>query len=263
MSTPLALASVRDAAVVARVEDVTERGPVVSGPELGRQLARVAVFGDYRPRRGDQVLVLTDTHGNPYVVGVLLHLREAGPPPAKGVTLERADDGATVLRVADGDLRIEAEHGRVSIRGASGVEVESEQSVRVASRGRVELATEGATGAARSSLSMEGDAAQLKAGLFATHASRLYTLAEEMTWLASRLDARVDSLRQRASRIDIEAERIVESAKETYRTVEGLAQMTAGRLRLAAKSTFHVLAERAKMKARDVFAVDGERIYLG
>jgi hypothetical protein len=254
-----ALPTLREVVIVARVDEVTERGPVVSAPELGRQLARVAVFGDYRPRRGDTVLVCTDAHASPYVLGVLSHLREA--PTHEPVRFETAEDGATVLRVAEGDLRIEAP--RVTITAREGLDVESERHVRVRARGEVELGSIGDDGAARSSLRMDGDAAELRAGLLVTSAMKLHQLADEATVLASRLEVRVDHLRQRAEELETDATRIVETAKETYRTVEDLAQVQAGRLRLVAKTTFHALAERAKLKAKGIFAVDGERIYLG
>lgn len=254
-ASPLPL--LREVVIAARVDEVSERGPVVSAPELGRQLARVAVFGDYRPRRGDRVLVCTDGHANPYVIGVLEHLRAV--PEAK---FERAEDGATVLRVEEGDLRIEA-RGRVTVDGAAGVEVHSERSVRVASQGSVELASESADGTPRSAVRIDGDAAEVRAGLFTTQASRLHTVAEEATLIASRLDMRLEHLRQRAARIDVDAEQIVENAKDTYRTATDLAQTQAGRIRLVARTTLHALAERAKLKAKRLFAIDGERIYLG
>ena len=48
-----------------------------------------------------------------------------------------------------------------------------------------------------------------------------------------------------------------------FREVEGLSQTRAGRIRLVAESSLSALAERVKLKAKSVFAIDGESIHLG
>ena len=254
MSLPSALVS------TATLVDVGPRGLSLRSPELGERVARNAVAGGYRPRRGDEVVVLADGRGECFVVGVLRALREA-EAPAPELTVERGD-GCTRIVIAEGDLELSAPSGCVRIAGAEGVSIGSERDVEV--RARRAVAIESHDGErARSGLRLDGDAAELSAGVLAARAARLAVLAEEVTAFATRLDARIDDVRQRAERIEVRTVELIEHARDSYREIEGLSQTRAGRIRLVAASTLSALAERAKLKAKSVFAIDGESIHLG
>lgn len=250
------------------VTAVDPRGPRVRSRELGEATARLALPDrGYAPRVGDEVLLVIDGAGQPYVVGVLRALREAEATPAIAAPgLEIAHDparGATRVRVPAGDLELEATRGRVVLRGAAGVEIGSDRDVTVAARGRASLASVDADGTVHSGVRFEGAVGELKAGVLATRAAHLHTVAEEVTLAAARMDTHLERLRQRIEDFETEAGQIVETARTSYREVEGLSQTRAGRLRLVARSTFHALAQRAKLKAESIFAIDGESIHLG
>lgn len=246
-------------ATIERADD--PRALAVSSEHFGTMPARLAVVGDYVPRAGDSVLVLSDPQGERYVVGVLRALREAAPKTEP--LLRRAEDGSTVITVAEGDLRLEASAGRIELNAARGVVVTSELDLTLHAKGRVDIASQDDDGRARSALHLAGDAAELKAGLLTAKAAHLHVVAEQATVLARHVDTHLERLRQRAERIETEADQIVEKAKDSYRRVEGLAQTHAGRLKLVAETTLHALADRVKMRANRAFSVDGEKIYLG
>lgn len=256
---PPTAAEVTPATVVA----ATPRGALVRAPAFGEQHARLAVVGAYAPRAGDQVLVLGDGRDQRYVVGVLRALRET-EPVLEGVAIERDEAaGTTRLVVGQGDLELSAPSGRVRLSGAGGVVVESAAEVALRSTQAVSLECAGADGRTRSGLRLEGDVGELRAGVLATRAAHLRVLAEDVTVAAARLDTHIERLRRRVGRLETDAEEIVERAKTSYREVEGLAQTRAGRLRLVARGALTALAERAKLKAERVFAIDGESIHLG
>lgn len=241
----------------ATVVEIGAGGVAIRGPELGERQARVAVTG-WTPQRGDQVLVIEDGRGETYVIGVLRALREAEGP---GVTIER-DGDVTRLVVPEGDLELGAARGRVILAGAEGVSIASERDVTARAGGAVALEShDGAR--ARSRLRLDGDAAALEAGVLAARAARLVVIAEEAQALTARLDARIDDVRSHAKRIETRAAEVVEHLGESYREVEGLAQTRAGRIRLVAEGALSALAARAKLKAKEVFAIDGESIHLG
>jgi hypothetical protein len=241
----------------ATIVDVTPAGVAVRSPELGEVFARIAVIGPWTPARGDRVLLRPDARGQRYVVGVVRALREAEAEPFR---VER-EGHTTRIVVAQGDLELSAPRGQVRVAG-EGVELESSRDVAV--RARRAIAIESHDGErARSSLRLEGDAAQLEAGVLAARAARLAVIAEDVTALAARLDARIADVRQRAERIETEVGELIERAKESYRETEGLSQTRAGRLRLVAETSLTALAERAKLKAKTIFAIDGESIHLG
>jgi hypothetical protein len=249
----------------ATVLGASERGVEVRSPALGEAFARLALAGtEYAPRAGDQVLLIVDGEGQAYVVGVLRALREAAPRSVGGIEIEHdAAGGRTRLTLPRGDLELNAETGRVRLHGARGVELSSERDVTIAARERASIGSVAADGSVESGASFEGSTAELRAGVLATKASHLHTLAEDVTLVAARMDVHLERLRQRAAHLETEAGEIVEKAKAAYREVEGLAQTRAGRIRWVARSTLHALAERAKMKAESVFAIDGESIHLG
>jgi hypothetical protein len=70
-------------------------------------------------------------------------------------------------------------------------------------------------------------------------------------------------LRQVVGVLETHARRIVEKARDAYRDVEGISQLRAGQIRVAAVKTFRVLAERVRMRAKKDAKVQGEKIYLG
>jgi hypothetical protein len=66
-----------------------------------------------------------------------------------------------------------------------------------------------------------------------------------------------------AGKLEINAERVVERAKEVYREVDGLLQTRAGRLREIVRDTYRVLARRVHIAAEEDTTVDGKRVLLG
>lgn len=118
--------------------------------------------------------------------------------------VEVREDGALELHVAEGDLVLRAEAGRVRIEGGQGVHV-----------------------------------------------------------AGPRVTFETPHLRQIVGVLETHARRIVEKAKDSYRDVEGLSQTRAGQVRIVAKKTFRVFAERVRMRASKDAKVQADKIYLG
>ena len=66
-----------------------------------------------------------------------------------------------------------------------------------------------------------------------------------------------------AGKLEVNAERVVERAKEAYREVEGLLQTRSGRSRQIVKDGYQVLAKRVQIAAEEDAALDGKRVLLG
>jgi hypothetical protein len=213
----------------------------VRSPALGAVRALIAT--DRRPRPGDRVVLVFEPGGDAYVVGIVGDSADAAP---------------TRLALPDGDLELCAERGKITLRARDGVEIDSSS---VSVRAEREVVLDSAGG--RSRLSLDGDAAELRAGLLEAKAARLRVLAEEVTAVAVRADTHVEALRQKLGSVETEAGRVVERAKSFYQTVEDIAQTRAGRLRLVAEGSLHALADRAQLTARKVFRINGDRIHLG
>lgn len=71
------------------------------------------------------------------------------------------------------------------------------------------------------------------------------------------------NLRHVVGVLETRARRIVERTKDAYRDVEGVSQLRAGQVKLVAKKTLRVMAERLRFRAQKDAKVQGEKIYLG
>jgi hypothetical protein len=228
---------------------------------------RSAAFGSLRaevatgrlPRPGERVVVLLEPSGAAYVVGILSRPRETYEATSASPFVEERDGAGVRWRLPEGDLELCADRGRVTLRARDGVRIEADEGVEVDAGHDVVLQSAGG----RSRLKLDGDVAELRAGLLEAKAARLRVLAEELQAVAVRADTEVERLRQTFEVVETHANRIVQNAKSVYQTVEDLAQTRAGRLRLVAEGSFHALAERAQLTAKKVFRVNGERIHLG
>lgn len=66
-----------------------------------------------------------------------------------------------------------------------------------------------------------------------------------------------------ADRVETLAGSIVEKARNAYRTVERLSQLTTGRMRTLVDETYHLKSKRAFLKSEEDFKIKGDKIHLG
>ncbi|MEO5727832.1 MAG: DUF3540 domain-containing protein [Byssovorax sp.] len=254
-ATTAILAAPLGALTTARVTSVGEGSALaVESRAFGRGRARVAVASDYAPRAGDTVLVATCDDGARYVIGVISAPREATTSPAAATFVEARDGSRAALeatgsceaiRVRDGRGRLLFEHN--AEEGRSIVHVpEGDLDLVVPGSVRISAGAEIALTGAR--ITMKADHADVR--------------VDEARFAARALSSTVDHVLQVVETLEVRAGRVIERAKETYREVEGLAQTRAGRLRLVAEETLHLLGRRAQMKAHEDLKLKGEKIYL-
>ncbi|MCC6877801.1 MAG: DUF3540 domain-containing protein [Sandaracinaceae bacterium] len=228
------------------------------GARLTATLARIA---GYAPRPGDRVLVARDG-ASAGAIAVLSALRLAPDTAQDGAaqdtaepTVVRAPDGASarvegralVVRDSKGKLLITHREGESVVHAqdalrfeARAIELCAEEQVRIASR-RVSLRAED----------------ELEA-----HADHARLSFVEGTLAGRRVTTAFERARHAADVVEVEAERIVERARETYREAESLMQLTAGRIRQIAQETLHLGGRRALVRAEADVSIKGERIEL-
>lgn len=138
-----------------------------------------------------------------------------------------------VVFAPPGDLVLRAEGGSIELDAAQGLRL----------RGGTEVEVDTETLRARAvSAEVEVEAAKVA--------------GHSLTSTFHRVHQTVDVLETAAGRI-------VERARETYRDVQGLAQVRADRIRHVAERTFHVLGTHTLLKARQDIKLKGEKIHLG
>lgn len=173
----------------------------------------------------------------------------------------RPREGHSVLYAPAGDLKLRAPHGaidldaeEVRVRGRKQVALESEEGVHLfvgdAARGAMSFLNLVRKGAALVAPRLEArfERANVHAGEGELHGRELVTQAKR--------------LRTKVEVLETAAGRILEKARESYRETEGLAQTKAGRLRLVAEQTLHLLGDRALFKAHRDMKLRGEKIYI-
>ncbi len=199
---------------------------------------------------------------------------DAARPEADGVVRVRdrggrlvfefdPETGRAVLHVAAGDLTLSVPAGAVTVQARDGV--------RVATEGRVELTgAEGVSLTAPAGFGVPGSSVVLDARGAAVATHRLDARAQvaelnvgEGRVVARSLHTAVEHARQVAGVVELQANRVIERAKNAYREVEDLAQTRAGRIRVVALNTFHLLGKRTYLKAEEDMKIRGEKIHLG
>ncbi len=152
--------------------------------------------------------------------------------PAGRVVVRYAGGTATIT-APDGDLCFEAPRGNVRLRAGRDVAIE-------------------ATGALRQ-----------KAGEIDVRARVGRVAVGVGTVLARSLETTASQLVQRAEQVEVEASRIVERSRDTYREVRDLARQEIGRLSTMVRDVYNLDARRTVMTSTEDTEIDGKRVLLG
>lgn len=245
------------------------RGTVLeAGPPLrvelddGREI-RAEQLAGVAPHPGDRLLLAAETEEAFVAIGALTtsHLHAVADSSPRScqtcdgarAELEGDDDQRLVVRDGDGRLLFEYD----ATRKASIVHAPAGDLELRADEGAITLnAAQGI--ALRGGPAVEVDADALRASVDEaelTTAEAALT-ADVLRTVCRRARHQVDVLETRAGRI-------IERAKESYRDIETLAQTRAGRLRLVAEKTVHLMGRRTLFKAHEDVKIKGDKIHLG
>ncbi len=232
MTTPATLQT----ATLAAVHDDGSVTVTVDGTAMR---ARLAAPGYASPEAGDEVLVAVDD-ARCFVVGSFAPARAEVLATRGGVSaaIERRGD-AESLRVTDAEGNLLFEH-----RPAEGVTVIS------VPRGDLEIRAP--TGSIRLQAGQRVEVAAKEADV----------KVGEARVTARQVTSTIDRVRQAVGVLETRADRVIERARNVYREVEELSQTRAGRIKLIAEKTVHVLGKHTLFKAREDVKIKGEKVYL-
>lgn len=139
--------------------------------------------------------------------------------------------GKTVVHVPAGDLEIRAS-GRIDLVAGQTVALAAERSVEIT------------TG----SMTLDADRARAR--------------IDEAELVARLVSTAAEASRVAVSLLDVRADRIVESTRVALREATELAESRAGRVRQIATSAFHIVADRAIVRAAETLKLRGKKIHL-
>jgi hypothetical protein len=193
-------------------------------------------------------------------------LRELGPtepkdprPVVESPSGARAAVEGEALVVRDAAGRVLFEHG------PSGAAVHVQRDLALAVDGKLRLeASDGvelACGEERLALAPKQTA--LSSARLSVTAGDASLQAARASVVAAALETVAESARGTFGRLEVKAARIVERAHETYREATEAAHSRAGRMRVIADGAYQLFAGRARLRADEELALDGEQIRLG
>ncbi|MGK3981859.1 DUF3540 domain-containing protein [Sorangium sp. So ce136] len=249
------------------------------GAEGATTRARLAVPG-YLGTPGDRVLVARHAATQDfYIVGVLLAARgpvvqtaEGATASADGSTIAIRDasgalavtydaaTGAARIAAPAGDLTLAAPRGKVVVEAATDVELRARRDVRHRAGRRV--ACEAGEGG-EPGLVVERAAVRVAAAAVDVTSERASLHTTEAAVLAERIATTAAQIATTAGRMEIQAERLIERAKDAYREVDGLLQIRARRARSLIREAYQLVSERTSMVSKKETSIDGERVLLG
>lgn len=250
----------------------------------GRCRAEVAVPGLGRPTPGRRVLVSAGGPNETYVIGVLdraprqVLSREGGSATvvehAEGERIEvRGPDrallfeydpgnGAARLHLPEGDVAVSAPNGDLNLSAGGAVRLTG-RSIDLAASSFVRVFVHDAAARILNSIRLGRRGARIRAKRASLDAERAELEVERTRVTGERLDTHVSLIRTTAERIETVAESVTQRFGALCRRVTGLLETRAGRLRMLVSGAWHGRAERADLRTRETFKVDGDQIHLG
>lgn len=256
------------------------RVPLQSGNR--EVLAAVAYGLDCRPAVGDRVMCLSGDDDTVYITMILERRERSRIEPGVLTTNGKAEarvlskNDQEILAVYDrsGELIFEYDpendRSRVLVKSGDIDLAAPEGDINFSSGGRirfdarsVEVTASGNGGVEQSRLSL----GQLKTELQSAHldikSSKNSFELDDVNYRGKKLASRVSRAKLNWGRVESLVDTLVQKARASFTTVEELSQTRAGRMRTLVSGSFHLRAERAKLKTDKTVDIDGERINLG
>ncbi|RJP44565.1 MAG: DUF3540 domain-containing protein [Desulfobacteraceae bacterium] len=241
------------------------------------------------PAAGDEVLVIENNSGEFFVIGIL----SQAAPASGNVRLNMADgkfasivssENGQILNVyshthellfeydpASKKARIfsdaqhvvfEAPKGDMELNAAGNLRLKGHH-VEITARSGIQLSAGKIVEALKSALLIlpgKIDASALEVKVTARRAG--VVLDEAVNTIKTAVH-KIGTLKLLAGKIETTAATLIEKTKNSYRTMENLNQVKAGRMRMLINKTFHLKSKSSVIKAEDDVKVKGEKIHLG
>ena len=184
-------------------------------------------------------------------VGESIELRDG-----EGHLLVRYEKGEAVIFAARGDLKLSAPAGRVLIEGRD-VAVQAARDLGLNAPRRVTVGTD------QSHLAFEGEKAKLQTTELGENAKKARLAVGDAEVLARQIVTSAERIATKVTRYELEAERLVEKAKDAFRDVTGLAQTRIGRAKTVVREVFSLRSKRSVFKSEQETKIDGSKVLLG
>jgi hypothetical protein len=255
----------------ARVRVTSGRGATEPAP------ARIAQIPGYKASVGDRVLV-AGSETDLYVIAILHAARAPSVTLPDGAAAEVRDgaielrdpagrllvrymDGRAEIAAPAGDLTLAAPNGRVVLKSGTDVSIEAARDVVHRAGRRVDVAVGDPEGPPQ--LRVEPAGAEVKVDRIAVQAKAARVAVGQVAFFARSIATTAEKIATRADRYEVEATRLIEKARDTFRDVTELAEERIGRARTLVKDVYSLSAGRTVVTSKEETTIDGKKILLG
>ncbi len=196
---------------------------------------------------GDRVLVAGSPDETVYVLSVLEKSNRDPESPRlvahDGSSADLDEDGHIRVRNARGAIVFEYDGtcDRSTVHPAGHLEIDADRGMTLKSRAGIRLESR--------ELEIESERARVK--------------LEETKFEGTRIEFAVGLVRTVAGRLETVAKTVISKANGVYAQVTELSQLRTGRRRVLVDSTYELRSEKANLRSKRDFKIDGEQIELG
>ena len=251
--------------------------------------ARPLVSFSPLPSTGDSVLVMEDGTGDFFVIGILTRaasdffqdrLQTADGAFAaivrseKGETLNVYSESNALLFEYDPmskkarlfseseNVAFEAPGGDIEIAAAGSIRLKGHH-VEVSGTSGIDFSVGKMVETLKTALTLLPGKMDVSAQEIKISARRASLFLDEARNIFKSAFYKIGTVKLLADKMETTASTLVEKTKNTYRTMENLNQVKAGRMRVLVHKAFHLKSKSSVIKAEDDVKIKGEKIHLG
>jgi len=162
------------------------------------------------------------------------------------------------VRLAEHPVRLEAPS--LHFAAEDGICFEAD---RVEIRGRHRCEVVAGSGPDRARLGLDRGCGRLTAETLELGAGHAQVEFQRATLTGERWQGRLGQAHLVLDRLETVCDTVLETARNSYRKIEELAQTTAGRMKTVVEATYHFRSRRTFMSSKRDFKVNADKIHLG
>jgi hypothetical protein len=171
--------------------------------------------------------------------------------------------GKSSLSTPQGDLELLAPGGDIRLRAGKRVNIHGDDCLDLASGHTVRLTAAGDADSRRSSLRLDLSGTTLTGRRLGVTAAAGDFDIDTTTFRGRKLTAAWENAKLVLGKMETVAVRLLERSKNSYRIVENLNEVKAGRMRTLIRNAFHLQSRNASVLAKEDVRIDANRINLG
>jgi hypothetical protein len=171
--------------------------------------------------------------------------------------------GKSSLSAPRGDLELLAPDGDIRLRAGKRIHIQGDDHLDLTGANTVSLSTSSKAGDQPAHLRLDRTGTTLTGRRLGITVETGDLNIATTTFHGRKLTAAWESAKLVLGKLETVAVRLLERTKDSYRIVENLSEVKAGRMRHLVRNAFHLQSRNASVLAQEDVRIDGNRINLG